>query len=372
MASAEQIKANRNNSKRSTGPARTDATRFNGLKHGLRAEQVVLPGEDPAEFEAERRGWLDDWRPQSHTRAVLVERAAVASWRLRRAVRSEAAFYARLADDAGRAFDAEVAARVERAIDRFEDEPRAALTLLESHAAGLDRLLVSWGGLVEALAAGPGGWDQPLYHQRLMILLGHRADAVAMEAGPVPFASGRLLSVHVPAPGGRTVPLAAAEAGAAFAAVRAKVESEVARLRDLREHVADPSEERRRAMGAAAADTSKEAQLRHRYEMAHEQSLQSSIRGLLALEKSGADLPEETEAEAIPEASSEAVAAPAGPDAPEISNSTTVSSMVYDELASVGTAAPSGVRSERSAGPSGRPGRPIEADPGPKSALTRS
>ncbi len=140
------------------------------------------------------------------------------------------------------------------------------------------------------LDGGPAGWDQPLYHQRLMILLGHRTDAVAMEAGPVPFASGRLLGAHVPGLCGKPVPLAAAEAGAAFAAVRAKVESEVARLRDLRAWAADPSEGRRRAMEAAATDTSKEAQLRHRYEMAHEKSLRSSIRGLLALEKSGADL----------------------------------------------------------------------------------
>ena len=176
MATAAQVRANRENAKRSSGPNRTDRTRFNGLKHGLRAEQVVLPGEDPAEFEAELQAWLDDWRPRSHTRAVLVERAAVASWRLRRAVRSEAAHRAKLADDAGRSFDAEVAARVDRAIARFDDDPRAALMLLESHAAGLDRLLVSWGGLVEALEAGPAGWSQPLYHRRLMILLGHRAE----------------------------------------------------------------------------------------------------------------------------------------------------------------------------------------------------
>ncbi len=281
----------------------------------------------------------------------------MASWRLRRAVRSEAAFYARLADDAGRGFDAEVAARVERAIDRFEDEPRAALTLLESHAAGLDRLLVSWGGLVEALAAGPSGWDQPLYHQRLMILLGHRADAVAMEAGPVPFASGRLLSVHVPAPGGRTVPLAAAEAGAAFEAVRAKVESEVARLRDLRQHVADPSEGRRQAMEAAATDTSKEAQLRHRYEMAHEKSLRWALRQLTALEKSGADLPEPSEAEpeTRPEVTPEAVAAtPDGTEASEKCDSNASDGLSpCGELASVGGGGPGAGRSS----PAGRRGR---------------
>ena len=374
MASAEQIKANRNNAKRSTGPARTDRTRFNGLKHGLRAEQVVLPGESQDEFEAELKAWLDDWRPQSHTRAVLVERAAVASWRLRRAVRSEAAFYARLADDAGRGFDAEVAARVERAIDRFEDEPRAALTLLESHAAGLDRLLVSWGGLVEALAGGPGGWDRPLYHQRLMILLGHRADAVAMEAGPVPFASARLQRAHVPGLGGRPVPLSAAEAGAAFEAVRAKVESEVARLRDLREHVADPSEGRRQAMEAASTDTSKEAQLRHRYEMEHEKSLRWVLHQLVALEKSGADLPEPSkdEPEAIPEAVAEPVAAPAKADASEKSDSNHYVSSICGELASVGESAPSGERPRGSSGSPGRPGRPIGADPGPGKAPTRS
>ena len=65
MATREQIEANRKNAKKSTGPRDTDRTRFNGLKHGLRAEQVVLPGEDPAAFRAEVEAWFDDWRPRS-------------------------------------------------------------------------------------------------------------------------------------------------------------------------------------------------------------------------------------------------------------------------------------------------------------------
>ena len=374
MASAEQqLKANRTNAKRSTGAGRTDQDPVQWAQAMASAPSTSsCPARKPGgEFEAERRAWIDDWRPRSHTRAVLVERAAVASWRLRRAVRSEAAFYARLADDAGRGFDADVAAKVDRAIDRFEDDPRAALMLLESHAAGIDRVLLSWGGLVEALEAGPGGWDQPLYHQRLMILLGHRADAVSLEAGPVPFASARLLGAHVPGLDGRPVLLKAAEAEAAFEAVRAKVESEVARLRELRRWAADPSEGRRQAMEAAATDTSKEAQLRHRYEMAHEQSLRSSIRGLLALEKSGADLPEPSE-DAAPEAPAEAVAAPAAPDANGKSITTINSQKTCVELASVGTAAPSGDRPGTSSGSPARPGRPIGADPGPGKAPTRS
>jgi len=194
MATREQIEANRKNAQKSTGPRDTGRTRFNGLKHGLRAEQHVLPGEDPAAFRAEVDAWFDDWRPGSHTRAVLTARAALASWRLQRAAASESSHRAGLAGDAGRAFDFEAAGRVDRAVARLDVEPMAALSLLESHAAGLDRLLASWGGLVEAVGAGPGGWDRMLYHHRLMVLLGHRTDAVPLEAGPVPRASDRLLS----------------------------------------------------------------------------------------------------------------------------------------------------------------------------------
>ena len=50
------------------------------------------------------RPWFGDCRPITHIRGpLLVERAVVASWRLRRCVRAEAALFARLADDAGRA-----------------------------------------------------------------------------------------------------------------------------------------------------------------------------------------------------------------------------------------------------------------------------
>ncbi len=54
MASKEQIKANRENAKKSTGP-RTNSgkarTAKNALKHGLLAQDAVLPGEDPADFD---------------------------------------------------------------------------------------------------------------------------------------------------------------------------------------------------------------------------------------------------------------------------------------------------------------------------------
>ena len=153
MRTEAQREASRANGAKSRGPKSPEGkavTKFNGLKHGLRAEQVVLPGEDPAAFEAEKQAWFDDWRPATHTRAVLVERAAIASWKLRRAVGAESAMRSQRADEAAREFDVERLARVDRAVARFDDDPAGALTLIESGAVGLDppapRLLLRAGG----------------------------------------------------------------------------------------------------------------------------------------------------------------------------------------------------------------------------------
>src|SRR5258707_9758000 len=49
--SPAQLAARQANSRRSTGPKDTSRSRFNGTKHGMRAETLVLPGEDPARYE---------------------------------------------------------------------------------------------------------------------------------------------------------------------------------------------------------------------------------------------------------------------------------------------------------------------------------
>ena len=55
MATPAQITANRANAQKSTGPRSAEgksASRFNALKHGIDAASIVIPGEDPAEYEA--------------------------------------------------------------------------------------------------------------------------------------------------------------------------------------------------------------------------------------------------------------------------------------------------------------------------------
>ena len=100
MATEAQIKANRENAKKSCGP-RTDAgkekARLNALKHGMRAKSIdlVLPHEDPALLEAKIQQWMDDYQPTNAIETELVSRAARLSWTLDRAERHETALVSR-------------------------------------------------------------------------------------------------------------------------------------------------------------------------------------------------------------------------------------------------------------------------------------
>lgn len=97
MASVAQIQANRLNAQKSTGPrtAEGKATASqNAAKHGLLAEQVVIKGEDPAEFEAYRDRMLEELAPAGAVETMLAERAVGLAWRLRRAERLQSAVFA--------------------------------------------------------------------------------------------------------------------------------------------------------------------------------------------------------------------------------------------------------------------------------------
>src|SRR5215471_10420 len=96
MATDKQIEANRRNAQKSTGPRTEEgraAVRFNGLKHGLRAKSLCLPGDDPDELDAFLDNFEADYRPSTQTEAELVLQIAMATWRLRRFRRVEAALF---------------------------------------------------------------------------------------------------------------------------------------------------------------------------------------------------------------------------------------------------------------------------------------
>jgi len=96
MTSDRQIAANRRNALKSTGPstpAGKRAVRWNALKHGLLAQEVVIAAGDGRENRAQFNTLLarlfDDLQPEGILEEILVEKIAVSYWRLRRVLRCE-------------------------------------------------------------------------------------------------------------------------------------------------------------------------------------------------------------------------------------------------------------------------------------------
>ena len=92
MATKAQISANRENAEKSTGP-RTDegkaAVSQNAVKHGLFADATVVNGENQADYDLHRDGFLAEMRPVGVMESMLAERFVSLSWRLRRAERMQ-------------------------------------------------------------------------------------------------------------------------------------------------------------------------------------------------------------------------------------------------------------------------------------------
>lgn len=92
MTSERKQEANRRNAQRSTGPRTVEgkvASARNSLRHGLRAERLLLETEDAQEYEALRAGLLEALGPEGAMEELLVERIVACAWRLRRACELE-------------------------------------------------------------------------------------------------------------------------------------------------------------------------------------------------------------------------------------------------------------------------------------------
>ncbi len=73
-------------------PLGKSKSRLNGLRHGMRAEVVVLlPGEDAEKFQDRLDAWAGDLQPHGAVERYHVETAVAASWRRDRCLRAETA-----------------------------------------------------------------------------------------------------------------------------------------------------------------------------------------------------------------------------------------------------------------------------------------
>jgi hypothetical protein len=91
MATEKQIKANRKNAQKSTGPKTAEgkaAVSQNAVKHGLFTDSVVT-GETEAEYAAFHGELLAELAPRGVVEILLAERVVSLWWRLRRAERMQ-------------------------------------------------------------------------------------------------------------------------------------------------------------------------------------------------------------------------------------------------------------------------------------------
>jgi hypothetical protein len=85
-----RAETNRANAQHSTG-LRTSAGKLawsrNSLKHGLASAQLIIPGDDPAAFNALLAALLDEHQPANLTEEILVQELAQSYWLTQRAIR---------------------------------------------------------------------------------------------------------------------------------------------------------------------------------------------------------------------------------------------------------------------------------------------
>jgi hypothetical protein len=96
MSTQKQIEANRLNALKSTGPKSDEGkakSSMNALRHGLTAEQAVLPHENEEEYEKIREGLLESYAPVDAAELAIVEELVNANWRLLRLHRVETHYW---------------------------------------------------------------------------------------------------------------------------------------------------------------------------------------------------------------------------------------------------------------------------------------
>ena len=171
--SPARLAANQANSKHSTGPrtpAGREAASKNSYKHGFYATAKVVAACEEAGFQEWHGQWHDDYRPDGTAETNCIERAAFASWKLRRCAGVEAATLDTQRRGAGRRYDDAQADRAdllgrrlviiaaEMVLNQYHtdphavpDNPAALYRQLCSFKQGADWLLAKWGEVAEVL-----------------------------------------------------------------------------------------------------------------------------------------------------------------------------------------------------------------------------
>ena len=145
MTSDKKAEANRRNALKSTGPRTPegkDAVRLNALRHGLRSEEILLPGEDEEALRELDEHLRNELQPVGELENLLVDRIIASYWRLRRAGRVEAGIFAwelygelaRRAHEEANSYTKQVSI-IDDALDPYHLRPTTTITDQEKYQA---------------------------------------------------------------------------------------------------------------------------------------------------------------------------------------------------------------------------------------------
>ena len=98
MATDRQTEANRQNAQKSTGPRTAEGKARSSLNHvttGIDAQSAVIPGENPADFQAIIGRYHDQFQPATEDERYQVDILIGCDWQGRRYVRAEAQIWRR-------------------------------------------------------------------------------------------------------------------------------------------------------------------------------------------------------------------------------------------------------------------------------------
>src|SRR5438128_1222938 len=130
LTPAQRRKQNQINAQKSTGPKTQhgkNIARGNRLIHGLTAQVLALPDENPQEIDAQTIAWHDASQPQGHDEETLVGQLVLTSIRLRRLAKAEAAILAEQVRTAESDWDRDQERRLLECTRLFQTDPALAL-----------------------------------------------------------------------------------------------------------------------------------------------------------------------------------------------------------------------------------------------------
>src|SRR5579883_3286514 len=183
MADSKRSEINRQNAQKSTGPKTAEGkarSRRNALKHGLRAEVLPLPNEDPAAIQARADAWNDYFQPLNPAEQHLVDECVRATVLSDRCHRAQDAIVARRVREAGAEYEHEQEDEVERLKAAFKEDPAGIVRSLQRTALGCRFLLARWRALAGTLSVH-GSWSEAECNE-VVRLLGHRQENEVMKA----------------------------------------------------------------------------------------------------------------------------------------------------------------------------------------------